>query len=40
MQTHCFGLNHDVLLYGNDDPTTAFEYKDTGGGGVPSIIYN
>jgi hypothetical protein len=39
MDSHCFGLNHDVNLYGNDS-TDPIEYRDDGTGSVPTIIYN
>lgn len=38
--SHCFGLNHNVLLYGNDNPSSPIKYEDDGTGGIPSIIYN
>ncbi len=38
LENHCFGLNHDVMLFGNDS-LVPIPYKDDGSGTIPSIIY-
>lgn len=40
IENHCFGLNHNVILFGNDNTTKGIEYEDDGTGSVPQIIYN
>lgn len=36
--SHCFGLNHDVTIFGNDGKAPV-EYKDDGSGGGQQFIY-